>query len=137
MRKSRRKTTNRQSSNKTISNGDFFFISEPAISAFCSFLFEIIDRISAEKRPWESKHDQTNFICSGKFFDLFRSSFKGEKVAVKRVEVKGLTPFDEKVEKVLVQLDHPNVIKLLLVTQNVDYRLFRLVGLIYHMQMVY
>jgi hypothetical protein len=100
-------------------------------------LFEIIYRIPAEKRPWESKHDTKNFICSGKFFDLFRSSFNGEKVAVKRVEVKGLTPFDEKVEKVLGQLDHPNVIKLLLVTQNVDYRLFRLVGLIYHVQMVY
>jgi hypothetical protein len=133
MRKSRRKTTNRRSSNKTISNEDYVFLSEPAISAFCSFLFEIIDRISAEKRPWESKHDQTNFICSGEFFDLFRSSFNGEKVAVKRVEVEGLTPFDEKVEEVLGQLDHPNVIKLLLVTQNVDYRLFRLVGLIYHM----
>jgi hypothetical protein len=98
------------------------FLSEPAISALCSFLFEIIYRISAEKRPWEAKRDRTNFICWGSFSAVFRSSFNGEEVAVKRVEVDSLTPFHEKVEKVLGQLDHPNVIKLLLVTQNVDYR---------------
>lgn len=58
----------------------------------------------------------------GSFSAVFRSSFNGEKVAVKRVEVDSLTPFDEKIEQILGQLDHPNVIKLLLVTQNVDYR---------------
>jgi hypothetical protein len=74
------------------------------------------------RRPWEAKRDRTNFICWGSFSAVFRSSINGEKVAVKRVEVDSLTPFHEKVEKVLGQLDHPNVIKLLQVTQNVDYR---------------
>ncbi len=84
---------------------------------------------NTEERPWESKRDRTDFICWGSFSAVFRSSFNGEKVAVKRVRADSLTPFDQKVEEILGQLDHPNVIKLLLVTQNGDFR--SVIGLIY------
>ncbi len=85
-----------------------------------------------ERKPLAFKIDWDDKIYSIQFHAFFRGSFNGEKVAVKPVEVHSLTPFHEKVEKVLGKLDHPNVIKLLQVTQNVDYRS---VGLIVQMRL--
>jgi serine/threonine protein kinase len=74
--------------------------------------------------PWESRQSGSNLICSGKFFDFFKSNFNGQKVVVKRVQVKNISPADLKVEKVLAELKHTNIIKLLQVTENDLYRYY-------------
>jgi serine/threonine protein kinase len=60
-------------------------------------------------------------MCSGYYRALFRGSFNGEKVAIKRVRA-DRTKFHENEKKILNKFNHPNVIKLLQVTQNANYR---------------
>jgi hypothetical protein len=69
-------------------------------------------------------------MCSGYYRAFFHGSFNGEKVAIKRVRA-DRTKFHENEEKILNKFNHPNVIKLLQMTQDANYRS---VGLIFHMR---
>jgi serine/threonine protein kinase len=72
---------------------------------------------------WESRRI-SGLICSGKFFDFFKSQYNGQKVVVKRVQVNNISSSNVKVEKVLLKLNHTNIIKLLKVTENHRYRYY-------------
>ncbi|XP_046457674.1 uncharacterized protein LOC124204625 [Daphnia pulex] len=67
--------------------------------------------------------NRKNMICSGNFGAVFRGFFNEKQVAIKRVPTDKIE-FQEKEEKILCRFDHPNVIKLLQVTQNVDFRFY-------------
>jgi hypothetical protein len=69
----------------------------------------------------EFKLEFGSVISSGFYRALFRGSFNGEKVAIKRVRA-DRTKFQSKENKILGQFNHPNVIKLFQVTQDVNYR---------------
>ncbi len=94
-------------------NADVLHFNKQIITIF-------LNRIT-ERTLWEFTIDRKNLICSGSFFAVFRGSFNGKKVAIKRVRADRIK-FQEKEEKIFDQLDHPNVIKLLQVTKNVDFR---------------
>ena len=60
-------------------------------------------------------------VCSGYFGPVFHGSLNGRKVTIKQIPIKEIESH-EKREKILRQFDHPNVIKLLQVTQDADFR---------------
>ncbi|XP_046457558.1 tyrosine-protein kinase HTK16-like isoform X2 [Daphnia pulex] len=76
-----------------------------------------------EIKPLEFKLELGNMMCSGYYRAFFGGSFNGEKVAIKRVRA-DRTKFHENEEKILNKFNHPNVIKLLQMTQDANYRFY-------------
>ena len=59
-------------------------------------------------------------LGSGGYSHVFAGTYKGKDVAVKRIQL--LDAADDNEIKVMQQLDHPNIIKLLHVENNDDFR---------------
>jgi len=65
-------------------------------------------------------YDRTRLLGKGGYGAVFVGMFNGKEVAVKRIE--HYNRCDDKEEKVLKILDHPNVVKLLGTDENDDFR---------------
>jgi serine/threonine protein kinase len=61
-----------------------------------------------------------NPLGSGGYSFVFAGTYKGKVVAVKRIQL--LNAGDDNEVKVMQQLDHPNIVKLLHVENNDDFR---------------
>jgi serine/threonine-protein kinase/endoribonuclease IRE1 len=59
-------------------------------------------------------------LGSGGYSHVFAGTYKGKDVAVKRIQL--LDAADDNEVKVMQQLDHPNIVKLLHVEKNDDFR---------------
>jgi serine/threonine protein kinase len=59
-------------------------------------------------------------LGSGGYSHVFAGTYKGKDVAVKRIQL--LDAADDNEVKVMQQLDHPNIVKLLHVENNDDFR---------------
>jgi len=67
-------------------------------------------------------YDQSQILGKGGFAIVFRGSFDGNIVAVKRIQQDMLAEDNQREEEALRRLDHPNVITLLFVEDDEDFK---------------
>ncbi|XP_057374562.1 serine/threonine-protein kinase/endoribonuclease IRE2-like [Daphnia carinata] len=73
------------------------------------------------------QYDKKDFIGRGAFGSVFLGTFKGKKVAIKRIELVGEpVPVVDNELEALQQLDHPNVVKLLHCESDDTFKYFAL-----------
>lgn len=66
--------------------------------------------------------DPSTILGKGGFADVFRGTYKGSTVAIKRVLQTSASLDSEREKEALTQLDHPNVIRLLHEEEDVNFR---------------
>ncbi|XP_057370244.1 uncharacterized protein LOC130691331 isoform X2 [Daphnia carinata] len=68
---------------------------------------------------------RNDFLGSGTYGHVYRGTYKGQSIAVKRILRSGAQNHDNEL-KILKQLDHPNIVKLVHFTSNADFDYFAL-----------
>lgn len=71
-------------------------------------------------------YDRSYILGKGGFAIVFRGTFDGKLVAVKRIQQDMIAEDNQREEEVLRRLNHPNVISLLYVEDDEDFKYFKI-----------
>jgi len=66
--------------------------------------------------------DSSTILGKGGFADVFRGTYNGSPVAIKRVLQTSASLDSEREREALTQLDHPNIINLLHEDEDINFR---------------
>lgn len=74
-------------------------------------------------KPWSGniEFEKTDVLGRGGFGVVYRGTYNGEIIAVKRIILENVDPLNREV-MLQTQLDHVNVLKILTVEQSSDFR---------------
>jgi predicted Ser/Thr protein kinase len=70
----------------------------------------------------EKSYMKKDILGKGTFGIVFRGSYRDEEVAVKRLELARLDAADDREVKLQIDLEHDNVLKILSVDEDEDYK---------------